>query len=85
MSYKDKYGITDIRPEEDKVDCLCISWDWQDNPDDKSQRRPVFLYTPHMEDLDKSGCPHHYHIELNFEQAKKLRDWLSDYIEDVSE
>lgn len=83
MSYKKPFGITEIRKQEDKVDCLSVSWDYRDDPEDKSQRKPVFLYTPHMDDLDKGGCPHHYHIELTREQALILKDWLVDYIEDT--
>lgn len=82
MSYKDKFGITDINPQSEKIDCLSVSYDYYDNEED---RHPVFLYTPHMEDLDSGGCPHHYHITLTKERAKVLRDWLNEYLEDVGE
>jgi hypothetical protein len=76
MSYKDRYGITKI--VDDKSDNLSVSWDYDSNKDDLTQRRPVFLYTPWMDNTDD-----HYHIELTRNQAIVLRDWLNDYLEET--
>ena len=78
MSYKDKYGITPIK--KNKIDNFSINWDYDDNPNDKNQRFPVFLFTPDMKDTNT-----HYHIVLGKNQAKVLRDWLSDYLKDIGE
>jgi hypothetical protein len=72
MSYKTKFGITNIRAS--KVDTLSISWDYDVNP---KKKYPVFLFTPDMNDTNE-----HYHIALTPAQARKLRDWLSEYLKD---
>lgn len=71
-----RHGSTDIRDGD--VDNLGISWDYDDDPLDKAQRQAVFLYTPWMKDTNV-----HYHISLNREEARKLRDWLTDFVEDT--
>jgi hypothetical protein len=38
---------------------------------------PVFLFTPHISDPNN-----HFHISLTKTQARKLRDWLTDYLKD---
>lgn len=73
MAYKDRYGSTDIRTG--RIDNLSIGWDYEDNPEDVKQRKPVFLFTPDMKDTNT-----HYHIELDRRQARKLRDWLTSYL-----
>jgi hypothetical protein len=72
MSYKSKYGITDIRATE--RDNLSISLD---RDTDKSKPYPVFLYTPDMRNTST-----HYHVELSKAQAKKLHKWLTQYLKE---
>lgn len=80
MSYKKhRYGSTTIRSEQ--RDNLSIGWDadvYEPETCSKSRRYPVFLYTPDMRDLNT-----HYHISLNKQQAKQLKQWLEDYLEDT--
>lgn len=74
MSYKSKFGITKIINS--KYGNLSISWDSQDpNPKNKRGQRPVFLYTPNMDNTNE-----HYHIALTRKQAKILSKWLIDYL-----
>lgn len=75
MAYKDKYGITKIL--KGKYSNLSISWDYDDNEDDKKQRRPILLFVPNMDDSE------HFHIELSRKQATALNDWLTDYLKDT--
>lgn len=73
MAYADKYGITKIiRGNRDN---LSISWDYETDPDDTKQRRPILLYTPNMENTSE-----HFHIELTRKQARALSEWLIDYL-----
>lgn len=83
MAYKDRYGSTKLR--NGRRDNLSIGWDNFVNsaknfasPKYAHNRVPVFLFTPDMEDTKQ-----HYHIELNKQQAKDLRDWLTAYLKDV--
>jgi hypothetical protein len=76
MPYKrNRYGVTQIKPG--VIDNLSINWDFDYN-ENKRLRFPVFLFTPWMKDTKT-----HYHIRLNRTQARKLRDWLNDYLADV--
>lgn len=75
MSYKDRYGVTRIKDE--RFDHLDISWDYWDNEHDLSQRKCMLLYIP------DTTAENHNHIELDREQATVLRDWLTNYLEDV--
>lgn len=75
MAYKNKFGITKIISSKRKN--LDISWDCEEDPKDKKQRKPVFLFTPDMD-----NTINHFHIELDKKQAVKLRDWLNDYLKD---
>jgi hypothetical protein len=54
---------------------LAVGWDYEDDPSDKSQRFVNMLYVPYTPEFP------HEHIELNREEAIKLRDWLSAFIE----
>lgn len=73
MAYKDRYGSTDIC--DGRIDNLSIGWDYEDDPEDASQRYPVFLFIPDTEHHN------HYHIELDREKAQILRDWLDDFLQ----
>lgn len=80
MSYKNKYGITNItswtsKKYSKRFGVLDISWDFTKDPNKKHQKYPVFLYTPDMQ-----NTKNHYHIPLSRSQAKKLRNWLNDYL-----
>lgn len=79
MSYRNKYGITNII--QGNYYNLDISWDcddiWNTKVCPKRRRFPVFLFTPDMRNTDN-----HQHIELNKTQAKKLHKWLTDYLKD---
>lgn len=79
--YKD-FGSTDIIPTDH--DKLIVHWDYKTDPDNLRRTEPVLFYTPHMKDLDSYGCPHHYHIPLTQAQAKLLRDWLDNFLKEVS-
>jgi len=70
MSYQDRFGVTNIRP--DDRDNLDISFDYDDNP---SETYPVFLFTPDMKNPND-----HYHITLSLSQAQRLHQWLTDYL-----
>lgn len=73
--YKDtRYGITNIIHNDSGS--LDISWDYDDDVDDISQRVPVMLYTPN----DRRNS--HYHITLNKEQAATLHTWLGNYLKE---
>jgi hypothetical protein len=79
MSYKDKYGITEIfrRKKGDSFESLSLSWDYETNDSNRDERAGVFLYIPYEAQED------HSHIVFNLQQAKLMRDWLNDYIEDL--
>jgi len=70
--HDNKYGVYSIKTG------LSISWDYDTSPSDKSQRSAVFLFTPNPNNTDD-----HHHIEMDREQAQKLRDWLDAFIKDV--
>lgn len=72
MSYKDRFGITDIKS--DPFHNLSISWE----PVDKESKIPVLLFSPSMND-----SANHYHIEMTKEEAKILKEWLTLYLEDL--
>lgn len=72
---KNEYGILVVR--DSKVNNLQISWDFDVLDDYEKSKYPVFLFTPDMENTQK-----HYHIELSRKEAKQLRNWLNDYLED---
>lgn len=72
MSYKDRFGGTEIKNE--KRERLAISWDFDDDENDIKQRYPVILFVP-----DQSQ-PDHWHIHLTDTQAKELRDWLTQFL-----
>ena len=76
MAFKDKYGITaiDQNPELRSVDTFDISWDYDDNEHDLSQRKPVFLIVP-----DKRK-DEHYHVTLSRKGATDLRTWLNKFL-----
>lgn len=78
MAYKDRYGITKIIDSD--VDNLSISMDEIHRIGLESKDGeigPVFLYTPDMSDKKN-----HYHISLNLQEAKLLRDWLNNLLAD---
>jgi hypothetical protein len=72
--YKDRFGVTKILG-----DNLQISWDYDDNEHDLTQRKATLLYTPDMGNTNT-----HYHISLDQLQAKNLREWLDEFIADIS-
>lgn len=55
-------------------DYLHISLDYDTLPDNPDDWHAVFLYVPYKPEKE------HEHIELNREQAEKLRDWLTDWL-----
>lgn len=78
MAYKDRYGSTELRNT--KLDNFSIGWDnmVDKNVENLRNRIPVFLFTPNMDDTND-----HHHIMLTRHQARKLRDWLDDYLRDT--
>ena len=66
--YSDRFGITKVR--ESDQDNLTLSIDIDEKP------TAVMLYIPDINDHE------HFHIHLNKDQAKIMRDWLSAFIED---
>lgn len=79
MSYKDKYGITEIfrRKKGDSFETLALSWDFETKEELRQERAGIFLYVPYEANEE------HSHIAFNLQQAKLMRDWLNDYIEDL--
>ena len=87
MAYEDRHGVTNIRDaskmtvEERKkegiYDIFNLSWDYEDDEADKSQREAVILYIP------LSTSSEHHHIPMNREEAKIMRDWLDAFLEDT--
>lgn len=75
MAYKNKFGITKIR--KDVHYNLSVSWDYIENPGDKKNRYPVFLFIPN---LNQSN---HFHVQLDRKQAKVLSTWLTKYLKDI--
>lgn len=69
MAYKDTFGITKII--NDKMNNLQI------NIEEMDEFVAMLLFTPDMDDKNE-----HYHIELTKENAKPLRDWLNEFLED---
>lgn len=59
-----------------RFDNLSISLDYHTDPD---ETYPVLLFVPDTND------PNHYHIELDREQAERLRNWLDIYLNRSSE
>jgi len=83
MAYKDKYGGTQII--DGRIDNLRINWDYEDDPEDKTQRFPVLFYTPDMDHNkdDPKKCPDHFHIALDSrDKILVLRDWLTKFLEE---
>jgi hypothetical protein len=68
---KGKYDAKILSITPGPYDALSISLDYDDDP---QKLFPVFLFVPIMDQ------PEHWHIQLNREQAVKLRDWLNDYM-----
>ena len=69
--YKDKHGITKIT---DRIyDNLMISWDT--SYEGGESRIAMLLYTPTM-----NNTKEHYHIDLDKDDARVLRDGLNDYL-----
>lgn len=60
---------------DDKYTEFSISLDFDE---DESLKYPVFLFIPNKKRHE------HDHIKLNLDQAKKLRDWLTDYVGDMN-
>lgn len=86
MAYSDKYGATTVRDNSVKKvkgriqcgwDIIKLSWDYDDDENDKSQRVAHILYVPYYPEHD------HDHIIMNLEEAKIVRDWLTEFINDV--
>jgi len=75
MSYKDRYGGTDIIRT--KCNNLQIGWDYESDPENIKERFAVMLYTPWMGDTTN-----HYHIPFNLKQAKTLHKWLGEFIKE---
>lgn len=70
--FTDRFGITTLI---DGNEHLGVSWDYDTDPDDLSQRTATLFYIP-----DKTHHTH-YHISLSDAQCADLRDWLSAYLE----
>ena len=68
MSYKDRFGITEIK---DSREILSINYE-----EENQQKYPVLLYVPNKEEFT------HYHIELSRKEASLLKDWLEDFLKD---
>ena len=81
MSYKDRFGITEIfrRKRGESFEALSISWDCETskNMDDREERVGMFLYVP------SEAAQDHDHIAFDLNEAKILKEWLNDYIEDL--
>jgi hypothetical protein len=69
MSYKDKYGITKIKPN--TKDNLSISWD----TDEDEKKEAVILFTP-----DMGSQSEHFHIDLTLDETRELHSWLSSFL-----
>ena len=85
MAYKNRYGITNIKPfTKHGFDCLDISFEADNGMSDQRELpkwdptkcHPVFLWTPKKDGYD------HDHIILNRTQAKRLHQWLTEYLDD---
>jgi hypothetical protein len=75
MSFYNRYGITEIR--NDSRDNLSISFDSGIPRIPENEVGAVFLYTPDMDNTDE-----HFHIPLNKDQVKVLRDWCEDFLKE---
>ena len=73
--YSEKFGLLDICDSE--YHKLGVGWDYDSDIND--EKTATFLFTPDMKNTGE-----HFHIVLNREQATNLRDWLNEYISDVS-
>ena len=58
-------------------DRFALSWDFDSNPADKRQRKPVFLYVPDI------AQDEHFHIELKRSEVKKLATWLNEFMKET--
>ena len=77
MAYEDNpVGHTILK--KGRIGNLSVSWDYEDDPNDSSQRSPVFRFTPDME-----SAKEHHHIKLSYKQADALKDWLDEYLLDA--
>lgn len=75
--YHSKFGISQIR--KGRFHELSIVKDCEGSDMDNLQERIVVLnYT-----CDTENRSDHSHIPLNYHQAKKLHDFLKDYIDEV--
>lgn len=75
MAYKDKYGITEIK--ETTINALTVSTDEDLDSNGFPCPCAVLLYTPSMGDPDT-----HYHIPLDFKEARKLKKWLHKFLKE---
>ena len=82
MSYKSKFGNTQIKPG--NWQNLSVSYDadlikdlYPELKGDKRRRYPVLLFTPNMNDANN-----HHHIQLKKSEARKLMVWLAAYLKD---
>jgi hypothetical protein len=73
VAYEDRYGSTEIKPE--KFYNLSIGWEYENDPEDLSQRFPVLLFTPDME-----NTINHHHISFTLGEARILHEWLGKYL-----
>lgn len=62
--------------KEGRRDNLSMSWDYDTDASNVTERHAVMLYTPDMEDTSN-----HEHIEFSDEEAKKLHSWLGRFLE----
>lgn len=87
MAYRNRYGITQIKPyTKFGHDRLDISFEADNGRScerkdplhwDPSLCKPVLLYIP-----DEKGHDHS-HITLTIGQARKLNQWLGEFLHDV--
>ncbi len=77
MSYQDKHGHTVVFKNDRHQ--FSVTWDFDTDPNDKSQRIVDLLYVP---DLAKAA---HEHIRLAHDEARALRDWLSAFLADIGQ
>lgn len=63
--------ILEIIEDSDRFDTLSIGLEYDYVPEDSY---PSLLFTPNKDEFE------HYHIALNVEQAKALKNWLNNWI-----
>lgn len=73
---RERYNVTTIKNSE--RDNLVVSWDFDEDENNKSTRFPVLLYTPDMKNMIE-----HHHIPLTRQEAETLWAWLTNYLERV--